>query len=207
MVVASWFRVNELGDYAFYTPWSPPGGDSCEALFVSEYGAGLAGMTGASPCVRCAPRPCRRSSWASRRGRDVPLDSRLRGNDKGCRGSDGDAGRQGRIHAMSLRVFALVALVLFCAFAVVGCGVRDEGGAVGENVLTAELVVPPDSQVTVEAPTATVVPTATTEVVEVVAGESGGKDRPARVNVPNRGYNSYGDPDAPITMFDFSDFL
>ena len=75
---------------------------------------------------------------------------------------------------MSFRSFALVALVLFGAVAVLGCGVRDEGGAVSENVLTAELVVPPGSQVTVEPPTATVPPTATTEVVEEVAGKSGG---------------------------------
>ncbi|MXX91890.1 MAG: hypothetical protein F4Y63_00355 [Chloroflexi bacterium] len=108
---------------------------------------------------------------------------------------------------MSFRSFALVALVLFGAVAVIGCGLRDEGDAVSENVLTAELVVPPASQVTVEAPTATVVATATTEVVEEVAGDSGEEEEPARVNVPNRGYNSYGDPDAPITMFDFSDFL
>lgn len=105
---------------------------------------------------------------------------------------------------MSLRFFALSVLVLFGAVAVVGCGVRDEGGVVSENVLTAELVVPPASQVTVEPPTATVAPTATTEEV---SGESGEEEEPARVNVPNRGYNSYGDPDAPITMFDFSDFL
>ena len=105
---------------------------------------------------------------------------------------------------MSLRSFALVALVLFGAVAFVGCGVRDGDGAVRENALTAELVVPPGSQVTVEPPTATVAPTATTEVV---AGDSAEEEEPARVNVPNRGYNSYGNPDAPITMFDFSDFL
>ncbi len=113
---------------------------------------------------------------------------------------------------MSSRLFALAALVLFGAFVVVGCGVRDDGGVVSENVLTAELVVPPGSQVTVEPPTATVAPTATkvpmatTESVGKVVEESDGEE-PARVNVPNRGYNSYGDPDAPITMFDFSDFL
>ena len=89
---------------------------------------------------------------------------------------------------MSFRSFALAALVLLSAFSVVGCGIRDDDGAVSENVLTAELVVPPASQ-ELAAPTATA-------AVEKV-----------RVNVPNRGYNSYGDPDAPITMFDFSDFL
>ena len=108
---------------------------------------------------------------------------------------------------MSFRSFALVALVLFGAVAVVGCGVRDRDGAVSENVLTVELVVPPGSQVTVEPPAATVAPTATNEVPEEVSGKSGEEEEPARVNVPNRGYNSYGDPDAPITMFDFSDFL
>ena len=119
----------------------------------------------------------------------------------------GGAVRQGRIHAMSLRPFVLVVPVLIGAFAVVGCGVRDEGEVVSENVLTAELVVPPAAQVTVEPPTATVAPTATTKVVEEVAGESAEGNDLVRVNVPNRGYNSYGALDAPITMFDFSDFL
>ena len=110
---------------------------------------------------------------------------------------------QSRIHAMSLRMFILVPLVLFGAVAVVGCGLRDEGEAVSENVLTPELVVPPASQVTVEPPTATIAepPSATAKVIQEAVEE------PARVNVPNRGYNSYGDPDAPVTMFDFSDFL
>ena len=113
---------------------------------------------------------------------------------------------------MCFRFFAVAVLVLFGAFAVVGCGVRDEGDAVGESVLTAELVVPPPSQVTVAPPTASValtvaeVPTATAGLSEKVVEEPE-DDEPMRVNVPNRGYNSYGDPSAPITMFDFSDFL
>ena len=33
---------------------------------------GVSGCSGGGiSCVRCAPRPCRRSSWASRRGLDV----------------------------------------------------------------------------------------------------------------------------------------
>ena len=113
---------------------------------------------------------------------------------------------------MSFRSFALAALVLLGAFSVVGCGIRDDDGAVSENVLTAELVVPPASQ-ELAAPTATAMPPTATSVpptatVEVAAeSEVETAVEKARVNVPNRGYNSLGDPDAPITMFDFSDFL
>ena len=112
---------------------------------------------------------------------------------------------------MSFRSFALAALVLLGAFSVVGCGIRDDDGAVGENVLTAELVVAPASQESAD-PTATAVPPTATSVIEAtteVAVESKIETavEKVRVNVPNRGYNSLGDPDAPITMFEFSDFL
>ena len=114
---------------------------------------------------------------------------------------------QSRIHRMLFRSVTVVGLVLLGAFVLVGCGVRDEGGSGGSS-LTAELVVPPASQVVQAAtavPTATQVPTATVAVVEEVAEEV--VEKQARVNVPNRGYNSLGDADAPITMFEFSDFL
>ena len=113
---------------------------------------------------------------------------------------------------MSFRSFALAALVLLSAFSVVGCGIRDDDGAVSENVLTAELVVPPASQ-ELAAPAATAMPPTATSVpptaTMAVAAESKIETavEKVRVNVPNRGYNSFGDPDAPITMFDFSDFL
>ena len=64
---------------------------------------------------------------------------------------------------MSFRSFALAALVLLSAFSVVGCGIRDDDGAVSENVLTAELVVPPASQ-ELAAPTATAMPPTATSV-------------------------------------------
>ena len=108
---------------------------------------------------------------------------------------------------MLFRSVTVAGLVLLGAFVSVGCGVRDEGGSGGSS-LTAELVVPPASQVVQAAtavPTATQVPTATVAVVEEVAEEV--VEKQARVNVPNRGYNSLGDADAPITMFEFSDFL
>ncbi len=105
---------------------------------------------------------------------------------------------------MSSRLFALVVLVLFGAFVVVSCGVRDEGEAVTENVLTAELVVPSSSQVTVEPSTATPEPTATPVPPTATAEPTPEK---SQVNISNRGYNLMGSDDAPITMFDFSDFL
>ena len=113
---------------------------------------------------------------------------------------------------MSFRLFTLAALISFSAVALLACGVGDEGDAVDENVLTAELVVPPASQ-ELAAPTATAMPPTATSVpptatVEVAAeSEVETAVEKVRVNVPNRGYNSYGDPDAPITMFEFSDFL
>ncbi len=96
---------------------------------------------------------------------------------------------QSRIYAMCFRWFALVAVVVFSAGAVLGCGVRDEGDGA-----TAELVV---------LPTATAEATATPEPTAVVVPTAENRS----VNIANRGYNSYGDADAPITMFDFSDFL
>ncbi len=119
---------------------------------------------------------------------------------------------QSRIHAMSFRLFALAALVLFSAFAVFGCGVGEDGDAVSENALTAELVVPPASQESAD-PTATAVPPTATAVPPTATMEVAVESKietaveKTRVNVANRGYNSLGDPDAPITMFEFSDFL
>ena len=63
-------------------------------------------------------------------------------------------------------------------------------------------------------PEVTVAATATappvpSPVVTATATVAPGEDREAerpRVDVPHRGYNAVGDPNAPITMFDFSDF-
>ncbi len=108
---------------------------------------------------------------------------------------------------MLFRSVTVVGLVLLGTFVLVGCGVQNEGGSSGSS-LTAELVVPPDSQTVVEStavPTSTQVPTATVVVADKAAQDV--VEKQASVNVPNRGYNSFGDPDAPITMFDFSDFV
>ena len=109
---------------------------------------------------------------------------------------------------MLFRSVTVVGLVLLGTLVMVGCGVQNEGGSSGSS-LTAELVVPPDSQTVVEAatavPTSTRVPTATAVVTDEVAEQV--VEKQASVNVPNRGYNSLGDPDAPITMFEFSDFV
>ena len=106
---------------------------------------------------------------------------------------------------MSFRIAALAVLVF--AFVSVGCGGSRDDVISGGESLTPELVVPPGSQEGAKAlsatATATPVPTSTatvepmpTEVVEKV-----------RVRVPNRGYNAMGSNDAPIVMFEFSDFL
>ena len=113
--------------------------------------------------------------------------------------------RESRIQRMSFRYVVLTALSVLGVFVLGACGGSEDDEAVGDG-LTAELAVAPASQVVVvatEVPTATAEPTATVE--PTVAEES--DDEKARVNIPNRGYNSLGDPDAPITMFDFSDFL
>ncbi len=107
------------------------------------------------------------------------------------------------------RFLPLLALSLTAALALaatIACGTADEGGDAGDAGPTVELAAPPASLVATVAPspTSTPMPTATAEdVVEatVVMVER------AKVNIPNRGYNALGDPEAPITMFDFSDFL
>ena len=95
---------------------------------------------------------------------------------------------------------ALVFLVALGALTLGACGVSEDGGTLGgEPALTAELVVPPAEQELVSAtaaPTATAVPT----VIDTPAGMQ-------RVNVANRGYNVKGSDEAPITLFEFSDFI
>ena len=100
--------------------------------------------------------------------------------------------------------YVTLVLIVVSAVAFVACSDADDGGADGDG-LTAELAVPPAKQVAAAtvAPTATQEPTPTPE--PTVVAEPTAINR--AVNIPNRGYNSLGDPDAPITMFDFSDFL
>ena len=113
-----------------------------------------------------------------------------------------------RIQRMLIRLVALLAAVVLAAV-VVGCGDRSSERG-GENVLTAELVVPPADQETVEPPTATRVPPTFAAVPLKATSEISKSDETEailNVSVPNRGYNAMGSDDAPITMFDFSDFL
>ena len=109
---------------------------------------------------------------------------------------------------MLIRFVPLIAVIIF-AVVFVGCGVRS-GDRVTENVLTAELVVPPADQETVETRAATRIPSTTTPAPpKATPGISKADETEANLNVsvPNRGYNAMGSDDAPITMFDFSDFL
>ena len=102
---------------------------------------------------------------------------------------------------MSFRLITPVFLLVLVSIAVVGCGSSD-GGVVRESGLTAELAVPPEVQ---SVPTATSTPEPTATPVPTVAVEPTPDKR--TVNIANRGYNSMGDADAPITIYDFSDFL
>lgn len=102
---------------------------------------------------------------------------------------------------MSLRFAALGVGVLVLAFVLVGCGSSGDGsGSVVED-LTPELVVPPGSQQGAKELSVTPTATATAEPTATAVPEK------PRVKIPNRGYNSMGSDDAPIVMFDFSDFL
>lgn len=108
-----------------------------------------------------------------------------------------------------LSPFVAIVAVVVSAVALAGCGVRSGDGA-AESVLTAELVVPPAQQEIAESPTASPVPpTATIAPPRAPVEKSNADETAARINlnVPNRGYNAMGSDDAPITMFDFSDFL
>lgn len=86
---------------------------------------------------------------------------------------------------MSLRSAALVAVAIV-AISGAACG-----GSSEDVALTAESVV----ATAIVAAEPTPAPTETTA-----------SDAPT-VKVPHRGYNALGDPNAPIKLFDFSDFL
>ena len=112
-----------------------------------------------------------------------------------------------------------VLMVSAVAFVLVGCGDADDDS--GGESLTPELVVPPASQEGSKEladgatstpiptptstptlhPTSTPMPTATIEPTPTEVVEK------PKVKIPNRGYNSMGSDDAPIVMFEFSDFL
>lgn len=59
---------------------------------------------------------------------------------------------------------------------------------------------------TIEAPaTPSPAPTPTAVKAATVAPEPEEEQQPP-LEIPDRGYNSVGNPDAPVTLFDFSDF-
>ena len=65
----------------------------------------------------------------------------------------------------------------------------------------------PDSPTVAPAPTATTVPTAASVPDSAAAsGDAPARSVPAVPSVPHRTYNALGDADAPIVMFDYSDF-
>ena len=113
-----------------------------------------------------------------------------------------------RIQRMPPR-FAVLIAVSSLSLIVLGCGVTNEGGSTND-ALTAELVVPPAEQEIAPAPTSTQSPPTATTIPATMTSQisKAGDPKPKpQASVPNRGYNAMGSEEAPITMFDFSDFL
>ena len=72
--------------------------------------------------------------------------------------------------------------------------------------VTREVEATPTVEVTPTAEaTATPSPVPTPTAVEAAAAAQEEEQQPP-LEIPDRGYNSVGDPDAPVTLFDFSDF-
>ena len=97
----------------------------------------------------------------------------------------------------------IYAIPVFVVVAVLSCG----GGRIVE--VTREVEVIEEVEVTriVEVvATASPVPTPATVEADTVAPDEEQQGAKPLLEVPDRGYNSLGSPDAPITMFDFSDF-
>ena len=97
----------------------------------------------------------------------------------------------------------IYAIPVFVVVAVLSCG----GGRIVD--VTREVEVIKEVEVTriVEVvATPSPVPTPGTVEEDTVAPDEEQEVAKPLLEVPDRGYNSLGSPDAPITMFDFSDF-
>ena len=95
------------------------------------------------------------------------------------------------------------AIPVFVVVAVLSCG----GGRIVD--VTREVEVIKEVEVTriVEVvATPSPVPTPGTVEADKIAPDEEQEVAKPLLEVPDRGYNSLGSPDAPITMFDFSDF-
>ena len=91
-----------------------------------------------------------------------------------------------------------MAILAFAVVALLACS-----GQLGVQV---EKEVTPEDEVTptVEA-LATPSPVPTPTAVEAAAAAPDEEQEPP-LEIPDRGYNTVGNPDAPVTLFDFSDF-
>lgn len=92
--------------------------------------------------------------------------------------------------AMAFLVFAVVAL-LACS---------GQLSVEVEKEVTREVEATPTVEAAV---TPSPVPTPTAVATATVAPE---EEKQPPLEIPDRGYNSVGNPDAPVTLFDFSDF-
>lgn len=92
----------------------------------------------------------------------------------------------------------LYAVPAFALVALLACG--GQLSVEVEREVTPEVAVTP----TVEA-TATPSPVLTPTAAATATAEPEEEERPP-LEIPDRGYNSVGSPDAPVTLLDFSDF-
>ena len=98
----------------------------------------------------------------------------------------------------SFRRTMAMAFLVFAAVALLACS--GEPSVQVEEEVTREVEATPTVEAAV---TPSPVPTPTTAATATVAPE---EEPLPPLEIPDRGYNSVGNPDAPVTLFDFSDF-
>ena len=98
----------------------------------------------------------------------------------------------------SFRQTVAMAILAFAVVALLACG--GQLSVQVEKEATSEVEATPTAEATA---TPSPVPTPTAVEAAAAAPE---EERQPPLEIPDRGYNSVGDPAAPVTLFDFSDF-
>ena len=107
------------------------------------------------------------------------------------------------MNATTMKLFGALprlvyAIPMALTFALLACG--GQLSVEVEKEVTPEVDVTPTVEATA---TPSPVPTPTSAATATAAPEE--EERPP-LEIPDRGYNSVGSPDAPVTLLDFSDF-